>query len=231
MTPFIFGQRFKAAFELSALPPPAAPRRLRPTPAPPARRSGPTFLQSYGNVLDRWYNPRTKQQVTERGERGLMRAGQAAMGVGAAAGTAAAGLAAAPALTGAAAGSTGTAVAAAGGATATPAGQNLLQRLPHTAQTAAHTYATRVEPALRRVGYGPGDAAHDLYAAGTGNFSRVKGPNWGVAGLSTPSANTITGAPSGWTPGLYPSLPRPNDVVKTILPATTSPVVLGQIAR
>lgn len=48
---------------------------------------------SYGSVLDRWYNPWTTQQITEKGEQGLMRGGQAAMGVGAAAG-AGAGLAA-----------------------------------------------------------------------------------------------------------------------------------------
>ena len=49
----------------------------------------PSFMQSYGNVLDRWYNPLTKQHNYERGEKGLMRAGQAAMGVGAVAGAAA----------------------------------------------------------------------------------------------------------------------------------------------
>jgi hypothetical protein len=188
----------------------------------------PSFLQSYGNVLDRWYNPWTKQRNYERGEKGLMRAGQAALGIGAAAGAAAGGLAAAPAIAGM---GTGTAATAGTGgvlASQTPAGQNLMQRLPAMAQNAAHTYSSRVEPALRRVGYGPTDAAHDLYAVGTGNFDRIKGPNWGVVGMKPPSMNTVTGAPSGWTSGLYPTLPRPTEVVKNIASAVPASPVLAQ---
>lgn len=191
----------------------------------------PSFLQSYGNVLDRWYNPWTKQQVTEPGEHGLMRAGQAAMGIGAAAGAAAGGIAAAPAIAGL---GTGTATTAGTGgviASQTPAGQNLMQRLPFMAQNAAHTYSSRVEPALSRVGYGPSDAAHDLYAAGTGNFDRIKGPNWGVVGMKPPSMNTSTGAPSGWTSGLYPSVPRPTEVVKNIAPLMPQSPVLAMGAN
>ena len=69
------------------------PATYNPAPDKPGTTPG------YLGVLDRWYNPYTKQQVTERGETGLMRGGRAAMGTGAALGTAAAGLAAAPALT------------------------------------------------------------------------------------------------------------------------------------
>jgi hypothetical protein len=52
-------------------------------------KGNPTALQSYGNTLDRWYNPWSKQQGLERGEEGLMRAGQGAMGVAGLAGGAA----------------------------------------------------------------------------------------------------------------------------------------------
>lgn len=57
-----------------------------------------TGMGSYVDVLDRWYNPWTTQQVTERGEEGLMRAGQTAMGTAAVAGAAAAAIPAAGAV-------------------------------------------------------------------------------------------------------------------------------------
>jgi hypothetical protein len=192
-------------------------------------RTGPGFLQSYGNVLDRWYNPWTKQQVTERGEHGLMRAGQTAMGVGAAAGAAAGGLAAAPTIAGMGTGTAATAGTGGVMAAQTPAGQNLMQRLPFAAQNAAHTYSSRIEPALNRVGYGPSDAAHDLYALGTGRVDAIKGPTWAAAGLKTPSVNTVTGAPSGWTTGLYPSFPRPGDVMKNLFPSAPQPFAQAKL--
>lgn len=49
----------------------------------------------YVNQLSRWYNPWTKQQVTDPAEKTLMRVGQGALGLGAAAGAGAAGVAAA----------------------------------------------------------------------------------------------------------------------------------------
>ena len=68
-------------------------------------------LNSYGRVLDRWYNPNTEQQVTEKGEEGLMRMGQTALGVGAGAGLAAGAVAApAAAMTAANVASTGAAL-------------------------------------------------------------------------------------------------------------------------
>ena len=124
-------------------------------------RTGPGFLQSYGNVLDRWYNPRTKQQVTERGEHGLMRAGQAAMGIGAAAGAAAGGLAlAAPGVAAMPLSQVPGAVAGGVGAAATQ-GQNAINklhefggnawanvqsRMPHRVQHGWHQYSEAMEP-------------------------------------------------------------------------------------
>lgn len=71
---------------------------------------------SYVDVLDRWYNPWTTQKVTERGEEGLMRAGQTAMGIGAgAAATAAAIPAAAATLPATAQGLAGLGTGATGG--------------------------------------------------------------------------------------------------------------------
>lgn len=57
-----------------------------------------TGLGSYADVLSRWYNPWTKQQISEKGEETLMRIGQGGWGL-AGAGAAGAGLAAAPVLT------------------------------------------------------------------------------------------------------------------------------------
>lgn len=160
------------------------------------------------STMDRWYNPWTTQQVTEKGEHGLMRAGQAAMGVGAAAGLAAGGLAAAPALGLGGAGTGGTTAATAGtgamAATQTPAGQNLLQRGSQMAgnvvngvQRAADVYQRNVAPTLERLNYKPEDILHDGAAAVTGNFDQIKGPNWSKGML-----------PSGLPQGA-PSIPRP----------------------
>lgn len=57
-----------------------------------------TGLGSYADVLSRWYNPWTKQQIGEKGEETLMRIGQGGLAL-AGAGAAGAGLAAAPVLT------------------------------------------------------------------------------------------------------------------------------------
>lgn len=182
-------------------PPPPKPPTMTPNPNDGAVRGG--KAPGYTDVLDRWYNPWTKQQVTERGETGLMRAGQVAMGTGAIAGTAAAGLAAAPTIAGMASGGTaGTtaAGAATGGAAAsqTPAGQNAMQRIGDMAQRgtqmagqAADFYQRTVDPALKRVNYKPEDVLQDVYAAGTGHFDKIKGPGWG---FKTPSS--FPGAPS-----------------------------------
>ena len=83
-------------------------------PPKPASTSGAPTGSPYLNTLDRWYSPWTKQTGREAGEQGLMRAGQAAMGVGAAAGAAAGGIAAAPTL--AAAGNTALTAAGTAGA-------------------------------------------------------------------------------------------------------------------
>jgi len=127
----------------------------------PSTSTGPGFLQSYGNVLDRWYNPGTKQQVTERGEHGLMRAGQAAMGVGAAAGAAAGGLAlAAPGVAAMPLSQVPGAVAGGVGAAATQgqnavnklqefgnsAWANVQSRLPHPVHHGWHQYSEAMEP-------------------------------------------------------------------------------------
>jgi hypothetical protein len=112
-------------------------------------------MQSYGNVLDRWYNPFTKQRNYERGEKGLMRAGQAAMGIGAAAGAAAGGVAAAaptlaatpvsslPAYFAGNAAAAGTvAGAGAGGAAATqsPTAQRMFPTMANAASSAANSF-------------------------------------------------------------------------------------------
>lgn len=77
MTPFQFGALVKLAGQPGISPAPASFWQ---------QWSRPPKGSGYLNTLDRWYNPRTKQQVTERGEKGLMRAGQASMLTGAAAG-------------------------------------------------------------------------------------------------------------------------------------------------
>jgi hypothetical protein len=81
----------------SGMPKPPAPPAPRQMPASynpaPDKMNLPSFGQRYGNTLDRWYNPNTTQQVTERGEQGLMRAGQAGLGTAALAGGSALGLA------------------------------------------------------------------------------------------------------------------------------------------
>lgn len=160
------------------------------------------------STMDRWYNPQTTQQVTEKGEHGLMRAGQAGLGVGAAAGLAAGGLAAAPALGLGGAGTGGTTAATAGtgamAASQTPAGQNMLQRGSQMAgnvvngvQRAVDVYQRNVAPTLDRLNYKPEDILHDGAAAVTGNFDNIKGPNWAKGML-----------PSGLPQG-SPSIPRP----------------------
>lgn len=164
----------------------------------------------YGAVLDRWYNPWTKQEVKEKGEKGLMRAGQVSGAVGAIAGLAAGGIAAAPAFGlgggAAATGSAGTTAATSGtglvAASQTPAGQQFMNRAGQFATQAQQTlgnlsanYFTRVEPTLNRIGYKPEDVAMDGAAVLTGNFDKIKGPGWG---FKTPSL------PQG-----APSLPRP----------------------
>lgn len=187
------------------------------------------------STMDRWYNPWTTQQVTEKGEHGLMRAGQAAMGVGAAAGIAAGGLAAAPALGLGGAGTGGTTAATAGtgalAATQTPAGQNMLQRgaqmAGNVAQTGvqaasnlATTYQTRVAPTLERLNYKPEDVLQDAYMGVTGNFDKIKGPGWAAKMPSMP-----VGAPS---------IPRPLETWKNMygagagmIPGTSSNTALA----
>lgn len=187
-------------------------------PPKPARSSGAPTNSPYINALDRWYNPWTKQTGREAGEQGLMRAGQAAMGVGAAAATAAGAITAAPAVAGMMTGGGATTTAGVGGgaaaATQTPAGQNLLQRgsqmagqFANTANQVVNTYDTRVKPVLDSVGYKPTDIALDGYAAATGNFDKIKGPNWGV---KFPGGNMPLGAPT---------VPRPLETWKGVTAA------------
>lgn len=161
-----------------------------------------TGLGTYVDVLDRWYNPWTTQNNYEKGEKGLMRAGQAAMGVGATAAAAAGAIAAAPTVAGMVGGggtaAGGTAAGGAAAASQTPAGQNFIQRAGQFANTAATTagnlaqqYQTRVAPTLERLNYKPQDVLQDAYAVGTGHLDHVKGPGWGFATPSMP-----VGAPS-----------------------------------
>lgn len=182
-----------------------------------------TGLGTYADTLERWYNPWSTQEVKERGEKGLMRAGQISGGVGAVAGLAAGGIAAAPALLGgggtvagggglAAAGET--AAAASGGALAasqTPAGQNMLQRGTqmlgqgaNALQNAAYTYHSRVAPVLDRINYKPEDVLHDGTALVTGNADQIKGPGFAIGKYKPPSM------PQGFT-----SL-RPKDLLNAV---------------
>lgn len=105
-------------------------------PPKPSAGSGAPTNSPYLNTLDRWYNPWTKQKVTERGETGLMRLGQGAMGVGAAAGAAAGGIAAAPAL--ASAGNTAMAGLGTAGAAVGAGAQRATQAVGNAAQNAAN---------------------------------------------------------------------------------------------
>ena len=131
------------------------PMSPKPMGSKPSASTNPSFMQSYGNVLDRWYNPFTKQRNYERGEKGLMRAGQAAMGIGAAAGAAAGGVAAAaptlaatpvsslPAYFAGNAAAAGTvAGAGAGGAAATqsPTAQRMFPTMANAASSAANSF-------------------------------------------------------------------------------------------
>lgn len=182
-------------------------------PPKPARSSGAPTNSPFINTLDRWYNPWTKQTGREKGEQGLMRAGQVALGTGAAAGAAAGALTAAPAVAGMMTGGGGTTAATAGtgaaAATQTPAGQNFIQRAGQMANTAGQTagnlamqYQTRVAPTLERFNYKPEDVAMDAYSAATGHFDNIKGPGWAFKGPSMP-----IGAPS---------LPKPLQVWKDV---------------
>lgn len=178
-------------------------------PPTPAASSGAPTGSPYINTLDRWYNPFTTQTGREAGEQGLMRAGQAAMGVGAGAVTVAGGIAAAPAVAGAVtagAQQAGAGLAAAG--TAAGAGaqrfgaavNNMAARIPHTAQNAmmrlnqgANAYNQNVKPVLDKLNYKPQDLALDGYAAATGNFDKITGPGFG-------SFDAPIGAPALPTP-------------------------------
>lgn len=187
-------------------------------------RKSQTGYGSYGDVLDRWFNPNTKQQVTEKGEHGLMRGAQIAAGTGAAAGVLAGGIAAAPAL-GIGAGGGGTTAATAGtgaaAATQTPAGQQFMNRAGQFATQAQQTlgnlstnYFTRVEPTLNRIGYKPEDLAMDGYAAATGNFDKIKGPSW-TGRMSSLNISPSLGLPAGsGAPSV--KLPSPADVARSI---------------
>jgi hypothetical protein len=172
----------------------------------------------FTHTLPQTFNPWSEayQTADERfknlpADQMLRRGAQVAGGVGAAAGAGAVALPAmAPALAnaplsavpGMLMGSGGTATAAAGGGAAagsqTPAGQNLIQRGAQMANTLGQSaanlgsqYQTRVAPTLERFNYKPEDVAQDVFAAGTGNFNKIKGPGWGVKLPSMPQ-----GAPS-----------------------------------
>jgi hypothetical protein len=169
-----------------------------------------------GSYMDKWYNPWTQNKdPMSKGEAGLMRTGQAAMGTAAAAGTLAGGIAAAPTVAGMFGGGAGTTAATTAGGTAaatqTPAGQNLLQRgsqmagqVMNTAQRGADMYQRNVAPTLERLNYKPEDVLQDTAAVATGNFDKVKGPNWGKGML-----------PSGLPQGA-PSIPRPLETWKSM---------------
>lgn len=200
-------------------------------PPTPAASSGAPTSSPYMNALDRWYNPWTQQTGREAGEQGLMRAGQAAMGVGAGAATLAGGIAAAPAVTGAVtagAQQAGAGLAAAGTAIGTQANRigtaagnvmnqigtavnNTAARLPQTAQNAmtrlnqgVQAYNDNVKPVLDRLDYKPQDVALDGYAAATGNFDKIKGPGWGVK------------FPGGSMPLGAPTMPKPYQFAQTL---------------
>lgn len=200
-----------------ALPNPAQPATPGISPAPtsfmqawlnppkPSSTSGAPTNSPYLNTLDRWYNPWTEQTGREAGEQGLMRAGQAAMGVGAAAGAAAGGLVAAPAVAGAAQ-QAGAGLAAAGTAVGTQANRigtavnNMAGRVPHTAQNAwyrvnqaANFYNQNIDPVLKKLDYKPEDVMQDAVAAGSGNFDKIKGPGFGI---KYPGGSMPKGAPS-----------------------------------
>lgn len=174
-----------------------------------------TGLGTYVDTLDRWYNPWTTQTNYEKGEKGLMRAGQTAMGVAGTAAATAGAITAAPAVAGMfSGGSTAAGGTAAGGAAAasqTPAGQNLMQRGSQMAgnvvngvQRAADVYQRNIAPTLDKLNYKPEDVLHDGAAAVTGNFDQIKGPNWSKGML-----------PSGLPQGA-PSIPRPLAAWKTM---------------
>jgi hypothetical protein len=86
---------------------------------------------------------------------------------------------------------------------AAPAAQNMMNR----ANTAINTYQTRVEPAFKSIGYKPEDLAMDAYAAGTGNFDKVKGPSWGLPSMAPKGMEMPIGAPG---------LPKPLETWKHI---------------
>jgi hypothetical protein len=133
MTPFEFGQFVKLAAGNGS--------SFWSQWANPPKPAGTPTNSPYLNTLDRWYNPWSKQQVTERGETGLMRAGQAAMGVGAATGAAAGGIAAAPAL--ASAGNSALAGASALGASAS----TQAPKITNTINNAAYQISSRAPSA------------------------------------------------------------------------------------
>jgi len=139
-----FGRRMrtKTSFQLGPPPaapaPPPAPKPITPPPQQPDNNGGMFGPAGYLGTLDRWYNPWTKQQVTNPEEQALMRVGQGALGLGAAAGVGAAGIAAgAPALGSTAlsqlpaylSGNAAASTAVAGGAGAAAANPSATQRM------------------------------------------------------------------------------------------------------
>jgi hypothetical protein len=139
MNPFEFGRLIKLATD-GISPAPTSFFQSWLNPPKPAASSGAPTSSPYLNTLDRWYNPGTKQQVTEKGETSLMRAGQTALGTGAAAGAVAGGIAAAPAL--AAAGNT--AMTSAGAASAAIGSQ--APKVMNTLNNAAGQITAKMTP-------------------------------------------------------------------------------------
>lgn len=165
--------------------------------------SQPSFFGDYMHQLNKFYNPWSKawnEPATDGIEKGLQYAGRAAMGIGAGAGLAAGGLAAAPAL--ASAGNTAMATAGSLGTAASTQSQRLMDSVnrfaPRTMNAASKTMET-----LNKINYSPVDIAQDVYAAGTGDFDKIKGPGGPFKGPSLP-----TGAPS---------FPRPLQMAKNML--------------
>lgn len=165
--------------------------------------SQPSMLGDYAHQLNKFYNPWSdawNEPATDNIEKGLQYAGRGAMGLAAAAGLTAGGIAAAPAITGAA--NTAQAAVGAAGTAAATQGQRVMDAANRTAPGVMN-FANKTMDTLNKINYSPMDVAQDVYAAGTGNFDKIKGPGGAIKGPSLPAG--------------APSFPRPLQIAKNIL--------------
>lgn len=169
--------------------------------------SQPSMLGDYAHQLNKFYNPWSdawNEPATDNIEKGLQYAGRGAMGLAAAAGLTAGGIAAAPAVTSAVTGAANTANAAIGtaGTALATQGQRVMDTANRIAPRATN-FAANTMSTLNKINYSPVDVAHDVYAAGTGNFDKIKGPGGPLKGPSLPMG--------------APSFPRPLQIAKNVL--------------